>query len=54
MQMAKVQQQNEWKKKPGVTEYGHPEYVTRENIIRILELLLRQFYCLIFAPPWKS
>ena len=39
------------KKKPGVTEYGHPEYVTRENIIRILELLLRQFYCLIFAPP---
>ena len=22
MQLAKVQQQNEWKKKPGVSEYG--------------------------------
>ena len=42
------------KKKPGVSEYGDPEYVTREINIHILKFLLRQFYCLIFAPPWKS
>ena len=39
------------KKKPGVSEYGDPEYVTREINIHILKFLLRQFYCLIFAPP---
>ena len=36
------------KKKPEVSEYGHPEYVTRQIISRILELLLRGFDCLIF------
>ena len=39
------------KKKPGASEYGHPEYVTRQINSRRLELLLRQFYCLVFAPP---
>ena len=38
------------KKKAGVSEYGQPEYVTREINSRILKLLLRQFYCLSFAP----
>ena len=33
------------KKNPGVLEYGHPEYVTRQNNSCILELLLRRFYC---------
>ena len=28
-------------KKTGVSEYGHPEYVTRKINSRILELLLR-------------
>ena len=37
------------KKKPGASEYGHPEYVTRQ--INSCKLLLRQFYCLVFAPP---
>ena len=36
------------KKKPKVSEYGHPEYVSRQIISRILELLLRGFDCLIF------
>ena len=36
------------KKKPEVSEYGHPEYVSRQIISRILELLLRGFDCLIF------
>ena len=31
-----------------------PEYVTRQINSRILELLLRQFCCLIFAPSQKS
>ena len=53
IQLEKVQQQklNE-KKKPGVSsEYRHPEYVTKQTNSHILELLLRRFYCLIFAPP---
>ena len=36
------------KKKPGVSEYGHPEYATSQINSCIQELLLRQF-CLIFA-----
>ena len=31
-----------------------PEYVTGQINSRILELLLRQFCCLIFAPSQKS
>ena len=31
-----------------------PEYVNGQNNSRILELLLRRFSRLIFAPPWKS
>ena len=42
------------KKKPGVSEYGLPEYVTRQISSCNMELLLRQFYCLILGPPWKS
>ena len=38
------------KKKPGVPEYGYPEYIIRQIISRIA-LLLRRFYCLTFAPP---
>ena len=54
IQLVKVQQQSEKKKTPGVSEYGHPEYITRQINSCILELLLRRFYCLIFASPWKS
>ena len=39
------------KKNPGVSEYGHPEYVTKQINSCILELLLGRFYCLIFASP---
>ena len=35
-------------------EYGPPEYVTRQINSRILELFLRQFCRLIFAPSQKS
>ena len=31
-----------------------PEYVTGQNDSLILKLLLRRFYCLIFAPTRKS
>ena len=31
-----------------------PEYVIGKTDTRILELLLRRFYCLIFALPQKS
>ena len=31
-----------------------PEYVTGQSNSRILELVLRQFCCLIFAPSEKS
>ena len=31
-----------------------PEYVTGQSNSRILELLLRRFCCLIFAPSQKS
>ena len=40
-------------KKPEVSECRHPEYARQINS-RIVELLLRQYYCLIFALPWKS
>ena len=32
------------KKKPGVSEYGHPEYVTSQFNTRILEILLRMLH----------
>ena len=53
IQLAKLLQQNEWKKKPGVLEYD-PEYVTGQINSCILELLLRWFCHLIFAPPRKN
>ena len=31
------------KYKPGVSEYGHPEFVARQTNSCILKLLLRQF-----------
>ena len=46
IQLEKVQQQNEWKKKARVLEHGH-EYVTGQVNSSILELLLRRFCCLI-------
>ena len=49
IQLAKSQQpQNEWKKKPGVSEYG-PWHVTGKINSCILELVLRWLCCLIFA-----
>ena len=54
MQLAKVQQQNKLKKKPGVPEYGPSEYVTGQINSRIVELLLRRFRRSIFAPSRKS
>ena len=39
------------KKKPGVSECGDPEYKTKQINTHILKFLLRQFFCLIFAPP---
>ena len=47
------QPQNEWKKKPGISQHG-PDYVTGQINSRILELLLRRFCCLIFALSQKS
>ena len=56
MQFAKVQQQNEWKKKSRVSELPSmdPEYVTGQINSYILEPLLRLFILLIFAPSRKS
>ena len=51
MQLTKVLNKMNEKQKPGVSEYRHPEYVNRQINSRILEFLLKQFYCLIFAPP---
>ena len=52
MQLAKIKQQNEWKKKPRASEYG-PWILTGQVNSYIQELLLRQFCSLIFAPSEK-
>ena len=41
-------------KKPQDYQSMDPEYVTRQINSRILELLLKRFYCLIFGPSQKS
>ena len=45
IQLAKVQQQNEWEKKPGVSAYG--PWICNCANSRILELFLRPFCHLI-------
>ena len=53
IQVAK-NQQNERKKSLGVSECMGAEYITDEINSFILQLLFRQIYRLIFAPPQKS
>ena len=52
MQLANVNKKNQ--KRSQEYQSMDPEYVTGEIDIRILELLLRQFCGLIFAPSQKS
>ena len=53
IRLAKVKQQNEWKKRPGISEYG-PWILTGQINGHTQELLLRRSCCFIFAPSQKS
>ena len=53
-QLAKVSNNKMNEKRIQEYQSMDPEYVTGEINSRILELLLRQFCCLIFAPSQKS
>ena len=54
IQLAKVNNNKMNEKRIQEYQSMDPEYVTGEINSRILELLLRQFCCLIFAPSQKS
>ena len=54
IQLAKVSNNKMNEKRIQEYQSMDPEYVTGEINSRILELLLRQFCCLIFAPSQKS
>ena len=49
-----IKKLDEWMKKTQDYQSMDPEYVTGQIISWILELLLRQFCHMIFAPSWKS
>ena len=54
MQLAKVNNNKMNEKRSQEYHSMDPEYVTEHINSRILELLLRRFCCLIFAPSQKS
>ena len=54
IQLTKVNNNKMNEKRSQEYQSMDPEYVTRQINSRILELLLRQFCCLIFAPSQKS
>ena len=54
MQLAKVNNNKMNEKRSQEYQSMDPEYVTEQINSRILELLLRRFCCLIFAPSQKS
>ena len=54
MQLAKVSNNKMNEKRSQEYQSMDPEYVTEQINSRILELLLRRFCCLIFAPSQKS
>ena len=54
IQLAKVNNNKMNEKRSQEYQSMDPEYVTGQINSRILELLLRRFCCLIFAPSQKS
>ena len=54
IQLTKVNNNKMNEKRSQEYQSMDPEYVTWQINSRILELLLRQFCCLIFAPSQKS
>ena len=54
VQLAKVNSKKMNEKRSQENQSMEPEYVIGQINSRILELLLRQFCCLIFAPSRKS
>ena len=54
IQLAKVNNNKMNEKRSQKYQSMDPEYVTGKINSRILELLLRRFCCLIFAPSEKS
>ena len=54
IQLAKVNNNKMNEKRRQEYQTMDPEYVTGQIKSRILELLLRRFCCLIFAPSQKS
>ena len=54
IQLTKVNNNKMNEKRSQEYQSMDPEYVTGQINSRILELLLRQFCCLIFAPSQKS
>ena len=54
IQLAKVNSNKMNEKRSQEYQSMDPDYVTEQINSRILELLLRQFCCLIFAPSQKS
>ena len=54
VQLAKVNNNKMNEKRSQEYQSRNPEYVTGQINSRILQLLLRQFCCLSFAPSHKS